>query len=52
MKYALIKRGEVVGQAVVLSNQLVYYHLWKNIRTTNECTLEQLKNKFKLELIK
>lgn len=49
MKYSLIKRGEVVGEAVVLSDSLVYYHLWNNIRTTHECTLEALKKKIKLE---
>ncbi len=50
MKYKLIIKGEVVGEAVVLSDDLVYYHLWKDIRTTHESTLKQLKKKYKLEL--
>lgn len=49
MKYQLIKRGEVVGEAVVLSDGLVYYHLWKNITLTHECSLSELKKKFKLQ---
>lgn len=50
MKYSLVKNSEVVGEAVVLNDNLVYYHLWDSIRTTRESTLANLKKKYKLEL--
>lgn len=50
MKYKLLKNGDVVGEAVVLSDNLVYYHLWSSIRTTRESTLANLKKKYKMEL--
>lgn len=49
MKYYLLKRDEVVGEAVVLSSILVYYCLWESLRLTRECTFEELKKKFKLQ---
>lgn len=47
--YYLIKRGEIVGEAVVMSEDHVVYHLWESIRETRTTTLERVKRKFKLE---
>ena len=48
MKYYLLKGGIVVGEAIVLSNDIVNYHLWENLRSTKTTTLELLKKKYKL----
>jgi len=47
--YYLIKRGEIVGEAVVMSDDYVVYHLWDKITFTYNTTLVLLKKKFKLE---
>ena len=51
MNYHLIKNGEVVGEAMSFKNGMVYYTLFKDIRTTRTSTLERIKLKFKLKEI-
>lgn len=45
----LIKSGQSVGEAVILSDNNVVYHLWKDLRQTRYCTLPELNKKFKLQ---
>lgn len=48
MKYALFKNNEIVGECVVLSRDLVYYHLFKTLRITRECDEITIRKKYKL----
>jgi len=47
-KVFLEKKGEIVGEAIILSEDNVNYHLWESLRLTRTCTLKELKRKFKL----
>lgn len=44
----LKKNKEIVGEAVIFPNGNVIYHLWKSLRTTRYCKLDELKRKYKL----
>lgn len=50
MKYDLFTKrsNEFVGEAVVFPSGRAMFHLWKNIRLTQEATEEQLKKRYVL----
>ena len=52
MRLELYKGKVLVGEAVVLSEDNVVYHLWETLRTTRYTTLEELKKKFKTKVSK
>lgn len=52
MRYFLYKNNDLVGEAIVMSENNVVYHLYKNIRLTHKTNLTKLKRKFKIKIDK
>ena len=44
----LYKRGVKVGEAIVMSETNVIYHLWESLRETRYTTEKELKHKYNL----
>jgi len=49
--FYLIKNKNIVGEAVVMSPEYVIFHLFSDIRNTQNTTYENLTKKYKLEKI-
>lgn len=49
--YHLIKNGVTVGQCVILSENNVAYHLFKDIRSTKFTTLKDIISRYELKEI-
>jgi hypothetical protein len=51
VKFLLFNKrtGNLVGEAVILSHDNCYYHLFDLITFTQTCSLEKLQKKFRLQ---
>jgi hypothetical protein len=49
--FYLVKNKNIVGEAVVMSLTNVVFHLYSDIRNTQNTTYEQITKKYKLERV-